>query len=351
MENSKRNISFDILRIIACIMVVGIHTAMEGWYNTSPRSYTWTVLNFYDTLFRPGVPLFIMISGSLFLSKNQIDVRRLWLKNIFRLAVIYLIWAIFYAITSTGIKKSLADPKIIWDIVFGPNPQYHLWYLRTIINLYAISPLLWILVHGMDKKSFRYFLILFFIFGLLRHTIYELPFTPSWLHEQINLFVKMDLVEYSGYFILGYFLSNTDYIQRFSGKRLLTIYIITLFLAAGVNQWISVSDNWPTQALYGNFSIPVAIEAVCIFLLIASNNENIHVSDKHRKWLVKISKSTLFVYLVHPFIIQRIHLYLKLYTTDYNVLFSVPIFVIIVFAFSSLLGMILNRIPLLNRIV
>ena len=351
MENTKRNISFDILRIIACIMVVGIHTAMEGWYNISPRTYTWTVLNFYDTLFRPAVPLFIMISGGLFLSKIQIDIKRLWIKNIFHLAVIYLIWAVFYAITNTGIKKTLADPKIIWDIVFGPNPQYHLWYLRTMLNLYAISPLLWILVRGMDKKGFRYFLILFFVFGLLRHTIYELPFTPSWLHEQINLFVKMDLVEYSGYFILGYFLTSTDYIRKYSGKKLITIYLITLFLAAGLNQWIAAAGDWPTQALYGNFSIPVAIEAVCIFLLIFSKKESTLISETYRKWLVRISESTLFVYLIHPFMIQRIHLYLKLYTTDYNVLFSVPIFVIIVFSISSMIGMILKRIPLLKNIV
>ncbi|MBQ6342324.1 MAG: acyltransferase family protein [Anaerolineaceae bacterium] len=331
-------------------MVVGIHTAMEGWYNISPRTYTWTILNFYDTLFRPAVPLFIMISGSLFLSKRQIDIKHLWLKNILHLAVIYLFWAVFYAITSTGIKKSLADPKIILDIVFGPNPQYHLWYLRTMINLYVISPLLWILVHGMDKKSFRYFLIIFIIFGLLRHTIYELPFTPSWLHEQINLFVKMDLIEYSGYFMLGFFLFKTDYIREYSGKKLISIYLVTLFLAAIINQLIAIAGDWPTQALYGNFSIPVAIEAFCLYKLIVSKVGYIHILKTHGKWLVRISESTLFVYLIHPFVIQRIHLYLNFYTTDYNVLFSVPFFVIIVFIISATLGMISKRIPILKNI-
>ena len=76
-----RDYSLDILRILACVMVVGIHTTMEGWYNISPRSYNWIVLNFYDTLVRPAVPLFFMISGALFLSKDSIDIKKLWTKN------------------------------------------------------------------------------------------------------------------------------------------------------------------------------------------------------------------------------------------------------------------------------
>ena len=351
MESEKRDYSLDFLRIIACIMVVGIHTAMEGWYNISPRTYTWTVLNFYDTLFRPGVPLFLMISGSLFLRKKNIDFKRLWTKNILHLAVIYIVWVIFYAVMNTGIKKSLVDPSQIWTIVFGSNPQYHLWYLRTLMNLYAIAPLLWILVRAMDKQLLKYYLILFFIFGSLRRTVYELPFLPSWLHEQINLFVEMDLVGYSAYFMLGYFLVDKEIADRFSIKSLVITYIFTVLAAAGLNQWIAVVDDWPTQALYGNFAIPVVIESICLFLIVTKLYSDIQLSAVQKKWLVRISTSTLFVYLIHPFVIQRLGIYFHLYTTNYNVLFSVPIMVILVFILSSAVGMVLERIPILNRIL
>lgn len=349
MNNRNRDISLDILRIIACIMVVGIHTAMEGWYNISPRTYTWTVLNFYDTLFRPGVPLFFLISGSLMLRKDKIDLKRIWQKNIFHLSQVYILWAAFYAVMTTGIQKTVADPKIIIEIVFGPNPQYHLWYLRTLINLYAIAPLLWVLVHGMDKNHFRYFLVLFFIFGLLKSTVYELPFLPAWLHEQINLFVEMDLVRYAAYFMLGYFLTETDFFGKFSVRALGCIYLITLIAAAVLNQWIAVSDDWPTQALYGNFAIPVAIESFCLFLIVRKRFANIQLSHDRKTWLGRLSASTLFVYLIHPFVIQRLQIYFHLYTTNYNVLFSVPLMVIFVFIFSSMVGMLLEKIPVLNR--
>ena len=341
----KRDHSMDILRILACLMVVGIHTAMEGWYNISPRSYNWTVLNFYDTLFRPAVPLFIMISGSLFLRRDAIDLKRLWLKNILHLFVIYVVWVIFYAVMNNGIHKALADPMVVWNEITGPTPQYHLWYLRTLINLYAIAPLLLILVRHIDRRHMRYYLTLFLMFGILRHTVTDLPFVPKWITEQINLFVDMDLVGYAGYFILGWYLSDPERCGRFSGRKLLLIWLGTVILAAGLNQWIAVADDWPTQALYGNFSLPVAVEAVCLFLLIRRRFAGISAKPAAGRILYRMAESTLFVYLIHPFVIRRLQIYLNLYTTNYNVLFSVPLMVILVFVLSSAAGMLLKKVP------
>ena len=351
MEQKNRDYSLDILRIIACVMVVGIHTSAEGWYGLSPSSYTWTVLNFYDTLCRPGVPLFLMISGSLFLRKEKIDYKRLWTKNILHLLVIYIIWNIFYAIMNTGFKKSLTDPSLIWEIIIGPKPQYHLWYLRTLMNLYAIAPLLWALVHAMDKRLLKYYMIIFFIFGSLRRTVYEYPYMPGWMHEQINLFIEMDLVGYSAYFMLGYFLVDKDIADRFSTKSLFITYICTMLAAAGLNQWISIVSYWPVQTLYGNFAIPVVIESICLFLIITKKYSDIQLSMTQQKWLVRVSTSTLFVYLIHPFVIQRLEIYFHFYTTNYNVLFSVPAMVILVCVLSFAVGMVLERIPILNRIL
>ena len=351
MMSEKREQFPDILRIIACVMVVGIHIAMEGWYDTSPRTYTWTVLNFYDTVFRPAVPLFIMLSGSLFLRKDHLDLRKLWTGSILRIFLIYVFWVVFYAVTNNGIHKVLGNPALIRDGILGPNPQYHLWYLRMILNIYAIAPILWILVSNLDQKLFGYYFCLFVLFGSVCNTILDLPFTPQWLHDQLNLFVDMDLVRYSGYFILGYWLSVKDPFALFPRKRILIIYLITVIAAAGLNQWIAAADDWPTQALYGNFSLPVLIESVCIFLLVRSRFSGSSLQDHKAAWLRRVSESTLFVYLIHPFVIQRIHMYLHFYTIDHNVLFSVPVMIILVFCLSSLIGSLLKKIPIINRFV
>ncbi len=341
----------DILRIIACVMVVLVHTAMEGWYDISPRTYSWTVLNFYDTVGRPAIALFLMIGGGLFLRRERIDIRRLWLKNILHIFVIYVVWVVFYAVMNNGVHTVMSDPGIVWREISGPNPQYHLWYLRTLLNLYAITPLLFFLVRAMDRKLFRYFLILFLFFGILPRTVYELPFVPKWINEQINLFIEMDLVRYAGYFILGYFLSDPEMTVMIPRKTLWITYFITLILAAGLNQWMAAAANWPTQALYGTFSLPVAIEGICIFLLGRQRFANLSFSERSAKWIGRIAESTLFVYLSHPFVIQRLHFYFHLYTVNYNLLFSVPLMVLLVCCIGSCIGMILKRIPVINRLV
>lgn len=347
----ERDLSLDILRILACLMVVGIHTVVEGWYATSPRTFTWGVLNFYDTLFRPAVPLFFMISGSLMLRKKRIDPKRLWTRNILRLLVIYYVWVLFYALTNDGVHKALKNPMETLKNVLGPNPQFHLWYLRKLIFIYAVSPLLWSLSRAMNNKMLRYYMILFFIFGVCMNTIYEMPFTPVWLHDQLSLFGGMDLMEYTAYFMFGYLLSSQDIMDRFSRKKLLLVYLLTTVLAAAVNHMVSWHDNWPTQMLYGNFALPVAVETFCLFLLARKTFQRKNISAKAVSRITLVSGSTLFVYLIHPFVIRRLQIYFGLYIMKYNVLFSVPLMLLLVFTVSSVCGMLLERIPGLNRIL
>lgn len=352
MENNKsRDISLDILRIIACLMVIFCHTAMEGLYNYSPRSYTWTFLNFYDTIGRPCVPLFIMISGSLFLRKKRIDVRQLWLKNILHLFLVYVVWVIFYAVMNNGLHKSITDPLLLWNEITGPEPQFHLWYLRMLLNLYAIAPLLWLLVRAMDRKMFRYFFLLFFFFGITRFTLSYLPFLPKWILEQINLFIEMDLVGFAGYFILGYYLTEYGMYEKSSSRICGCIYVVTLFLAAGLNQWIAAAQNWPTEALYGHFSLPVAIEAVSLFLFVRYKYSEVSFTSNAGRWIIRISESTLFVYLIHEFILKRLGIHFNYYATNYNVMFSIPLTALFIFVIGSLTGMLLKKIPVLNKVV
>lgn len=58
MHKDNRDYSLDIIRIIACMMVICIHTVVTEFYTPKVQSSTWGILNFYDTISRPGVPLF-----------------------------------------------------------------------------------------------------------------------------------------------------------------------------------------------------------------------------------------------------------------------------------------------------
>lgn len=352
IKEYKRDWSMDFIRILSCFMVVFGHLSTQIWFNYPPDSYTWTILNFFLTFARPSIPLFVMISGYLFLKKEKLDYKTLWTKNILHLLVVYIVWVLFYAVVYPGTKRSLSDLSAIRENLLGLHPAYHLWYIRMMINIYIIIPLLWSLVHVMDKKLIRYFVIIFFVFGIIRNTIYKFSYDSTWIYQQIELFSEwLELVEYGAYFMLGYLLPDIDEFKRLSNKALVIIYLAALLAAAAVNQLASISEKTQAEYLYHSFALPVFIEAVCLFLLFHRNFSRISLSQKAGGLIKNISDSTFFIYLVHLFVINRFQIYFHIYSDSHNVIYWIPILAVVIFSLSAAAGVILKKIPIINKIV
>ena len=82
---SARNISLDLLRIVATAAVVLLHTAKRVWYNVPVSSTDWYISNIYLSAVRWAVPVFVMISGTLFLLRD-VSIKKLYRNNILRMA-------------------------------------------------------------------------------------------------------------------------------------------------------------------------------------------------------------------------------------------------------------------------
>ena len=74
-----------------------LHVAAREWHDTDIRTAEWAAMNFYDSIVRWAVPVFTMISGALFLSKD-IPVRKIYSKYIFRIFTAFLFWSLLYAV-------------------------------------------------------------------------------------------------------------------------------------------------------------------------------------------------------------------------------------------------------------
>ena len=66
---NKRVYYLDILRVIACLSVIMIHVTANYLY-TNFGSVNFVISNIINSLSRIGVPLFVMISGSLLLNSE-----------------------------------------------------------------------------------------------------------------------------------------------------------------------------------------------------------------------------------------------------------------------------------------
>ena len=68
----QRNKNIDLLRIIACVMVVVLHvSALYVTQNIKNPNIWFTIGNLIDSFMRVSVPIFVLISGAFNLSNNK----------------------------------------------------------------------------------------------------------------------------------------------------------------------------------------------------------------------------------------------------------------------------------------
>ena len=129
-------------------MVIIIHVVAKRWYSLSPSTFEWSVLNIYDCISRSTVPIFFMISGALFLDKQELIVKDIFKKNVLRLLIWYIVWSLIYYLT--GIKP------------------IHLGYIPSLIGVYILIPVLYSIVNYESGKYIKYYLIVFLWFEIIK---------------------------------------------------------------------------------------------------------------------------------------------------------------------------------------
>ena len=130
METKNKTAYFEWLRLFAAGAVVLMHTAANRWLSISHTVPEWEVLTWWDSLVRWPVPIFIMITGALFLPRKT-ELKGMLTRYIPRMAVCFLLWSAVYNLYSGELTlQTLA------------SGHYHLWYLPFLCGVYLMLPFL-----------------------------------------------------------------------------------------------------------------------------------------------------------------------------------------------------------------
>lgn len=345
---SKRIVYFDYLRVISVLSVIILHVAAQNWNNVDTSTFEWNVFNIYDGASRWGVPIFVMISGALFLGREY-DLITLYRKHVLKMVIAFLFWSTTYAVLGTWIEGSeKTGEEILVSIIVG---RYHLWFLPMIIGIYMIVPLLNLIVQ--DYKHALYFLMLSFFFSFLipqsilvikLHSI-GLSLTLAKALSNANIHF---IVGFSGYYVLGYILHNTE----LKKKQLKIFYILGfcgLLLTVGATALASIILEEPKEIFYDDFTVNILAITIMIFLWAKNYLNLTNLSVKRQRLLLRLSKYSFGIYLVHVLVIDGMKSFFNLTTLSFNAVISVPVISGIVFIISYLLSALLNRIPVINR--
>lgn len=346
VETNKEKIVYvNILKIIASIAVVMLHVSAMKWYTIKPTSKEWNIMNIYDSICRWGVPIFVMVTGTLLLSdKKEITIKKVFTKYIKRIFIILVIWSLFYAI----LDKELLTPDISTKdfILSFINGHYHLWYLYMLIGLYLATPVIKLITIPKNKKIIKYFLINWFIFECCLNMLKKLPIFSNLDIAYANMHIEFFL-GYVGYYILGYYLSqyelkkNEIYISYIIGGLSIIVIIFG-------TRYLKIANYKAPETFYDALSAPTCLSAIAVFILIKQIFAKKELSEKNKAVIDKWTKISLGVYLIHPMYIVIMDK-LNISLLQWPVIISIPIATVIIYFLSATLAYIISKIPKIGK--
>ena len=332
MSTKPKTAYFEWLRLFAAAAVVLMHTAAKRWLSISHTVPEWEVLTLWDSLVRWPVPIFIMITGALFLPRKT-ELKTALGRYIPRMAVGFLVWSGVYALYRGELTLN--------GLVSG---YYHLWYLPFLCGVYLTLPFLQ-RIAGDDTLADQLLLVSLTV-GTLFPWLVKLG--ELLLPEQSGLLGTLaGLVNYTFFFdhisllLLGHRLHRTE----LSRKQRRVVYLLGL-LGVSVT---GIATIWATNrtdfqnSLFFDFAAPNNLCAAAALFVFAKQ----HLRSLP-KWVAVPAKHSFGIYLVHALVIDL------LADRGYHVLtwdpvWSVPVLSAAVFAISLTLAALLRRIPLIGK--
>lgn len=350
----ERIVYLDYLRVLAAVAVVMIHVSAQKWSDQSVFSGDWYAMNFYDSIARWAVPVFLMISGALQLSR-ECSLKKLYSKNILRLVVVYVVWSVLYAVFYQTIKM-LNEPDYTVSIIsFAKSvymDRYHLWFIPMMAGVYLLIPVLKQVVE--NRKVTKYYLLvsgtLVFLLPTLMNAGADVfgGFVASAVKKAFSYMGRFEITEILAwsvfYFLAGYYLSTT----QLSAKRRKHLYILgicSLVATCLLNGVI----GWKQQATVETYlhynTANVAITAMAFFVWLKNKP---FANSRVTVWMGHLSKYSLGVCAVHVMVLDILE-EVGIHALSMPPVISIPVLTAVITAVSFLICYGIGKIPFVSK--
>lgn len=334
----------DILRWLAIGAVVMMHVA-SGVVDTIPDQMTASQQDIYKlikNLMTPGVPIFLMISGALFLDPGkEAGIGRVLKRYLPRILLALFLFGVPYAIMELmmqgggGLRALLGN--FSWRMLLqgflmtlAGDTWAHMWYLYELTKIYLLMPCIKLVVNYGGKRFLEYMLILGFSFCSL------LPFIERLSGFHVGVTYQLSGI-YVIYFISGHYLHR--YV-RLSWKKCAALFV-------GVESLFLLNSEW------GGYNSPIVAAASAALFLLFRDKERAQEGCKRSLVgpLLSAKRNLCFgIYLVHPLFLNIAYKVLDItpLSLGYG---GIPVFWAMVFLLSLVLSEAMQRIPLLRKYV
>lgn len=326
-----RNINLDLLKVLACVGVVLLHTTMGGFKDTG----SWNLLTYLYYLGTYSIPLFFMVNGYLLLGKREITSHYILQKVKWILITVsswnIIVWLFKRDFTVNPIKKIVGS-------LIQKGYFFQFWFFGALILIYLCLPILSKFLNS--KRRYLYILALLIVIGFiveLANIFFQRPL-------QTHVIQTFRLWTWFFYYILGGFVAQFNVCSlksRFKNwMKIVTIFLLLvspliLFLLAKTTY-----HNFFAEYFYDILFVKVV--SLGLFLTIFS----LSLNQDRNKWIVFLANQTMGVFIIHTYIMK---VWEKLF--GFNFVGAYLLFALFTLSVSFIIVGMLMKIPYFNRIV
>lgn len=330
----SRDTSFDLLRILACFLVVLYHSRYQIYTNGGGVSgFNNLCLNAAFIVGRLAVPMFFIISGYFTFPIKGTTFSFLG-KRLKRIIFPLTIWAIIYTAVLSEPSSYLHDIAILSNA-----PQ--LWYLYALLGVTLLLPVISPFFSEASRKEYYLYWGIWGITLVFNGNYFEC-FNMLETNHQGMLFTNpiaclFNFYGYTGYVVLGSYLRK--YGIKFSTAMISSGAAVVIFCAAVRYLNVEISDAIGYCTIVNcliSISLIVIVRKLVNTLRFPSNVNNV-ISD--------VAKLTFGVYLIHWLVFQLI------YNVDYFCSANCIVTSIAVFLLSIIITWCFARLPFSKYII
>lgn len=338
-----RVVWIDILRCVALMLVIVAHIAADGLPDV--HGSQWWGCNFYNALSRLSVPVFVMISGAMFLGRITSMKRYL-----IRIVMSLLFWSVFYACfrTSTmmGGEGDYSPQWLLWLMVYDPN---HLWFLYMIAGLYLITPLLRVIVRS--PQATRWMLVLWGIFMIILPTAAYIPGVRTYLAPTLTNLSLEGVGVYSGYYVLGHMLYTLPHGSAYErlGLPMLIAGVCMTFMLLPTDVYLSGEYHF---AFNRNCSFNICISSIGAFITFRRYFSDLRLPKWADTAINLTAVNSLGIYAIHIAFFYAIHRHVTHGSVGgADSWWVIPVYALVVAILSVAGTLLIRHIPWLRKII
>ena len=307
-KENKRLFALDLLRVLACFLVVWQHVTECYYINPDMTAQThdeMPLIGWMNSMTPIEVPLFVMISG-YFLLPLKMDVTSFFKRRFTRILIPFVVWCVIYAVyyvlsrgdTLMDFVRNVAHIPVNFGVEIG-----HMWFIYMLLGLYMLVPVLSPWLEQCSKRQLQGYL------GVWAFTTC-LPYIHLWFPQVLGecFWNPTPMLHYftgfAGYFVLGY------YIKRYGA---LSVRNAWLMLAGGylftvavyqyrLGRVTMVSD---LEVCWRFCGVNMAVMAYAVFSLVSRIKWQ--GTDAFGRWISQVSSLSYAIFFVHLILVFTWH--------------------------------------------